>query len=107
MDPAYDLRHVKVAIDQSIPQKERNKFNKLIDEFQDVFSKNQWDIGKCDATNHIINVYPESKPIKLPNRRMPVHYKMDLREKIENFLEKGLITPCHSPYSAPAMLVPK
>ena len=37
---------------------------------------------------------------------MPVHYKDDLNEKIDAFMTKELITPCHSPYSAPAMLVP-
>ena len=38
---------------------------------------------------------------------MPLHYKEDLQKKIDIFLEKELITPCHSQYSAPAMLVPK
>ena len=38
---------------------------------------------------------------------MPVHYKDDLKEKIDALMNKELITPCHSPYSAPAMLVPK
>ena len=50
---------------------------------------------------------PGSQPIKLPNRRMPVHYNDDLTGKIDAFMTKELITPCHSPYSAPAMLVPK
>ena len=45
--------------------------------------------------------------MKLPNRRMPLHYKQDLQDKLDIFLEKDLIAPCHSPYSAPAMLVPK
>ena len=49
----------------------------------------------------------ESKPVKIPTRRMPLHYKEDLQKKIDVFLEKELITPCHSPYNAPAMLVPK
>ena len=70
------------------------------------FSKNQWDIGKCDATSHKFDVYPGSKPVKLPNRRLPLHYKQDLREKIDAFLDKELIMPFHSPYSAPAILVP-
>ena len=69
--------------------------------------KNEWDIGKCDVTSHKIDVYPGSKPVILPNRRMQLHYKEDIREKVDAFLEKDLITPCHSPYSAPAMLVPK
>ena len=38
---------------------------------------------------------------------MPVQYKDDLKEKLDAFMNKKLITPCHSPYSAPAMLVPK
>ena len=38
---------------------------------------------------------------------MPVHYKDVLKEKIDAFMTKEMITPCHSPYSAPAMLVPK
>ena len=37
---------------------------------------------------------------------MPVLYKNDLKEKVDAFMNKELITPCHSPYSAPAMLVP-
>ena len=50
---------------------------------------------------------PGSKPVKTPTRRMPLHYKEDLQNEIDVFLEKELLTPCHSPYSAPAMLVPK
>ena len=50
---------------------------------------------------------PGSQPITLPNRRLPVHYKDDLKEKIDSYMSKQLITPCHSLYSAPAMLVPK
>ena len=50
---------------------------------------------------------PGSQPTELSIKRMPVHYKNDLKEKIDAFMSKKLITPCHSPHSAPAMLVPK
>ena len=53
-----------------------------------------------------IDVRPGSQPTKLQNRRMAVHYKDDLKVQIDAFMTKELITPCHSPYSAPAMLVP-
>ena len=36
-----------------------------------------------------------------------MHFKSDLQEKLDNFLEHEHIEPSHSPYSAPAMLVPK
>ena len=38
---------------------------------------------------------------------MPVTCKDDLKEKIDAFTTKVLITRCHSPYGAPAMLLPK
>ena len=78
-----------------------------MDDFGDIFSINRWDLGNCDATSHRKDVKPGSQPIKLPNRRMTVQHKDDLEEKLDAFITKGLITACHSPYSAPAMLVPK
>ena len=53
-----------------------------MDDFSDIFTVNQWDLGKCDATSHRIDVEPGSQPKKLPNKRMPLHYKDDLKEKL-------------------------
>ena len=69
-------------------------------EFPVIFSKSEWDLGKCEVTTHRTDVEPASKPEKIPSRRMPLHYKEDLQQKNDVFLEKELITPCHSPYSA-------
>ena len=107
MDPKYDFENVKKAISKEINNKFRAEFRNLIDGYSDFSSINQWDLGKCDATSHRRDVKPGSQPKKLPNRRMPVHYKDDLKEKIDAFMNKKLITPFHSPYSAPTMLVPK
>ena len=103
VDPKYDLENVKKAISKEINNNCRADFRNLIDDYSDIFSINQWDLGKCDATSHRIDMKPGSQPIILPSRRMPVHYKDDLKEKVDAFMNKELITPCHSPYSAPAM----
>ena len=81
-DEKYNLMHVKTAVDNQLSTSLQVEFGSLIDEFSDVSQKNEWDIGKCDVTSHKIDVYPDSRPVKLPNRRMPLHYKEDLREKI-------------------------
>ena len=107
VDPKYDLENVKKAISNEINNNCSADFRNLIDDYSDIFSINQWDLGKCDATSYRTDVKPGSQPLKLPKRRMPVHYKDDLKEKIDSFMSKDLITPCHSPYSAPAKLVPK
>ena len=89
--------HVETAIDNQLPVLLEGEFGSLIDEFSDVISKKGSDISKCDVTSHKIDVYPGSRPVKSPNRRLTLHYKEDLREKLDFFLEKDLITPCHSP----------
>ena len=75
--------------------------------FSDIFSKSECDLGKYDVTTHRIEVEAGSKLVKIPPRRMPLHYKEDLQKKIDVFLEKELIKLCYSPYSAPATLIPK
>ena len=107
VDLKYDLENVKKAISKEINNNGREDFRNLTDDYSDTFSINQWDHGECDAISHRIDVKPGSQPIKLPNRRMPVHHKDDLKEQIDAFMTKELITPCHSPCSAPAVLVPK
>ena len=107
VDPKYDSENVKKTINKEKNNNCRATFRNVIDDYSDIFSINQWDLGKCDATSHRIDVKPGSQPKKLPNRRMPVHYKDGLKEKIDAFMNKELITACHIPYSEPAMLVPK
>ena len=107
IDPKCDLENVKKAISKEINNKSRANLRNLIDDYSDIFSINQWDFGKSNATSRRIDAKPGSQPIKLPNRRMLVHYKDDMEENIDAFISEELVTPCHSPYSAPAKLVPK
>ena len=78
------------------------KFAQLLHDFS-VFSKDEWDIGKCDLVQHRIPVYPSSNPLKLSNRGIPMHFKTDFQETLDKFLEHELNQPRHSPYIAPAM----
>ena len=73
VDPKYDLENVKKAISKEINNNCRAVFRNLIDDYSDIFSINEWDPIKWDATSHRIDVKPGSQPIKLPNRRTPVH----------------------------------
>ena len=103
----YELRHVTQAIDSSVRPDCQSRLKDLVQEYKSFFSKNEWDLGKSDAITHKIEVYPVAKPEKLPNRQMPLHYKQDLQDKSDVFSKKDLIAPCQSPYSAPAMFLPK
>ena len=64
VDPKYDLENVKKAISKKINNNCRAGFRNLIDDYDDIFSINQCDLGKCDATSQRIDVKPRSQPIK-------------------------------------------
>ena len=76
-----DLQTVITSVDPTIHRQYHQQFAALFKEFMHVFSSSEWDLGKCDATSHKIDVHPGSKPIKIPNRRMPLHYKEYLQSK--------------------------
>ena len=103
----YDVKEVLKQTQSSMDPQIRAQFAQLRRTFSEVFSKSEWDIGKCDLVQHKIDLYPGSKQVKLPIRRKPMLLKKDIRQKIDKFLKHKLITPCHSPYSSPAMLVPE
>ena len=84
-DENYNLMHVKTAVDNQLPFSLQDEFGSLIDDFSDVFSENEWDIGISDVTSHKIDNYPGSRPVKLPNRGIRFHYREDLREKLDAF----------------------
>ena len=52
VDLKYDLDSVKRAINKKINNNCRAVFRNLIDDYSDIFSINQWDLGTCDATSH-------------------------------------------------------
>ena len=59
VDPKYDLENVKKAISEEINNNCRADCRKLIDDYRDTFSINQWDRGKCDAFSQRIDVKPD------------------------------------------------
>jgi len=67
-----------------------------------------------DDTNHFkaTNARKEipigdERPIRRPQYRSPYALRQEMQAQVEKMLEKGVIRPCNSPWSAPAILVPK
>ena len=71
----YDLQTVITSVDPTFHRQYHQQFAALVKEFRHVFSSSELDLGNCDATSHKTGVHPGSKPIKIPNCRMPLHYK--------------------------------
>ena len=80
----------------------------LLTEHYEVFSESPKTGGaELPCTQHVIDITEGSRPTYRRNFRFsPVELK-ELKERVEEFLEKGLITPSNSPFGAPILFIKK
>ena len=77
----------------------------LID-YQDVFSKNEEDLGLTHLNEHCIDTQG-AKPIKQPFRCTPMAFQNEEKAVIDKFKKQGVIRESHSPWASPILLVRK
>jgi hypothetical protein len=79
----------------------------VLEEYIDLFSDD--DTGRLSCTTkgcHEIRT-GDALPIKKNPYRVPYALKDEMKRQLDTILEKGVITPCASPWAAPVILVPK
>ena len=82
----YDVEEVMKRTKSFMDPQIQAQFAQLLHALSDSFSRSKWGIGNCDFVQHRMDLPPGSKPVNLPNRRMPIHFKEDLRQKIDKTL---------------------
>ena len=82
------------------------KKNLLIN-YQNQFSKDSHDLGRCTLLEHHIDIVPGTRPIKQQPYRLPLTKRRDAEVEIAAMAERDLIEPSTSPWSSPAIIVPK
>ena len=84
---------------------QRIRLIKLLDDYEDIFSKNEDDIGKSDFI-HKITLNSET-PVKSRAYRIPYAQKQCVEQEIAKMLRMGVIVKSNSDYCAPIVLVKK
>ena len=74
--------------------------------YQDIFAKNDDDMGKTDLVQHTIDT-GYARPVKQAPRRLPIHQRKEAEDQVKNMLERGVIEKSSSPWAAPVVLVKK
>lgn len=87
-------------------EKEKEALKEMLMEFQDVFSKGDFDIGKTNLVKHTINT-GDAAPIRQRYRRLPKSQQEEADTQIKDLLERGVIEPSSSPWASPIVLVKK
>jgi predicted aspartyl protease len=78
----------------------------LLEEYQDIFSTGDLDIGRTDLVEHGINT-GHGTPIKQRSRRVAPSQQKEIDKQVEKMLEQGVIEPTDSPWASPVVLVSK
>ena len=111
------LRHLDTAeldpfsIDSVKPggkltEEEETQFRSLLEEYRDVFSKNNEDLGSCSVVPHVIRTKDEI-PVKVSPRRLHPALIPRVKQEIERLLKAGIIRKSKSPYLAPVVIINK
>ena len=101
--------HIEDLIERSSEgwsAKEQAAIKKLLIQYQDVFSKNEFDLGKTHLVEHTIDT-GDAKPIAQPPRRVPIAFAEAERKQIGKMLETGVVRPSTSPWASPVCLFRK
>ena len=96
----------EVGIEGSLSSNERSKVTKLLDEYNDVFSKEDSDLGCCTIEKHCINT-KDNIPVKLPDRRVSPLLVPEVQKMLKTWLQDGIIKESNSPYALQLVLVRK
>ena len=92
--------------DAEICEKTRICFTQLYDEYDDIFYKNNQDIGKTTLIEMEINT-GNSLPVAQSLYTLPLKHYEWVRKEIEMLEKAGVIVKSLSPGASPVIVVPK
>ncbi|XP_048251534.1 uncharacterized protein LOC125379302 [Haliotis rufescens] len=85
---------------------DRRKLAELLIEFQDVFARDELDLGNFNALEHTIDT-GDAKPIKQRMRRTPLGFAEEEEAHLTKMLKAGVIQPSTSEWAAAPVLIRK
>ena len=89
-----------------LDKEQRVRLAGILCRYKDTFVKTSKELGLSNIGQHVINT-GDHEPIKERYRRVPLHKKELIEERIKEMLEVGIIRPSESPWSACPVLVTK
>jgi len=90
-----------------VPMEYRNRYHELITKFQDVFSKNDLDVGHCTSLPHKVRLKDPNRITSINQYRLPFHLKHVAIDYVHKLLQAGVVRKSSSVFNSPLMLVKK
>lgn len=90
----------------NLPEVYRKALIPVLNEFSDIFSISQNDIGLTNMVHHEIDT-GSAGPIACQYRRIPFGLEEKVDQLIQELADKNIIRPSQSPWNAPLVVIPK
>ncbi|GBN31768.1 Retrovirus-related Pol polyprotein from transposon 297 [Araneus ventricosus] len=91
---------------EGLNEEQRTAVKELLQEFQNLFSTSDSDVGRCNVTQHRINT-GNHPPIKQYPRRLPLAKKEETERLVKEMVDSGIIEESSGPWASPIVLVKK
>ena len=104
-----DFDHLQPVVDSfasSLSQAEFCVARQLVCNYADIFSRSDFDLGRCDALPHRIDT-GDARPFKEQLRRHPIAHLGFIDDQVDRMVQAGVIEPCSSPWSSNVVLAKK
>ena len=89
-----------------LDEEQSSKITSVLLNYQDVFSRNDGDIGRAEGVQHKIDT-ANSLPVKQNPRRLPLGKRQEADSAVEKMCAQGVIEKSTSPWCSPVVLVRK
>lgn len=87
-------------------QSEIESLTEMLYKFRGVFSRSSTDVGCARDYHHNVDT-GQCPPVAAAPRRVERHVENEVENLVGNLKKKGIITPCHSPWNSPIVVVRK
>jgi len=105
-DAEQQRRTIVDDVDHSVLQATKDELSHLVDEYQDIFSYSEYDLGSTDLVMHEINT-TANPPLKQPLRPQPRARLPAIDNLITEMQNQGVIEPCQSEWASNIVLAPR
>lgn len=97
----------ELVVNPDLSAEQREQLAEMLREVgMDVFSANEFDLGRTDIVKHVIDT-GTAPPVRRPPYRKSFQERSALNQIVKKYEEHGIVRKSMSPYAAPVVLVRK
>src|ERR1043165_9429447 len=93
-------------VHESVVEEEKAELGQLLQNYSDVFSHSEYDLGCTSIAEHRIDT-GANKPVKQALRRQPYAHQPIIDEQVKAMLQNGVIEESQSPWASNVVIVKK